>query len=73
MYFALSPFVSQLKNPNPDASIPSVRDAMVVLEELFQAGKLTPVIDRTYPLEDVCEAMRYLQEERACGRIIITP
>jgi NADPH:quinone reductase-like Zn-dependent oxidoreductase len=73
MFLALSPFVTQLKNPNPDASIPSVGEGMVLLEELLQADKLTPVIDRTYPLEKVPEAMRYLQEGRACGRIIITP
>jgi NADPH:quinone reductase-like Zn-dependent oxidoreductase len=45
---------------------------MALFEELLQAGKLTPVIDRTYPLEEVPEAMCYLQEGRACGRIIIT-
>ncbi len=73
VYFALSPFFSQLKNPNPDAPIPSVREAMAVLAELLQAGKLTPVIDRTYPLADVPKAMRYLQGGLACGRIVIVP
>jgi NADPH:quinone reductase-like Zn-dependent oxidoreductase len=70
-FVALSPFVSQL--PDLNYSIPSKRDVMAVLAEFLEAGKLTPIIDRTYPLEEVPEAMRYLQEGRARGKIIITP
>jgi NADPH:quinone reductase-like Zn-dependent oxidoreductase len=46
---------------------------MAVLKDFLEAGKLTPVIDRTYPLSEVPEAMRYLQGGHARGRIIITP
>lgn len=46
---------------------------MAALKELLEAGKLTPVIDRTYPLSEVREAMRYLQSGQARGKIIITP
>jgi NADPH:quinone reductase-like Zn-dependent oxidoreductase len=46
---------------------------MVVLKEFLEEGKLTPVVDRTYPLSEVPEAMRYLQGGRARGKIIITP
>jgi NADPH:quinone reductase-like Zn-dependent oxidoreductase len=46
---------------------------MAALKEFIEAGKLTTVIDRTYPLSEVPEAMRYLQEGRARGKIIITP
>ena len=67
----LSPFVRQL--PPLDFSIPSKSDVMAVLRDLLEAGKLTPVIDRTYPLEEVPEAMRYLAGGRACGKIIVTP
>ena len=38
---------------------------MAALKELLEAGKLTPVIDRTYPLSEVREAMRYLQSGQA--------
>ncbi len=69
--FALSPFVSHL--PNRSGSIPSKKDIMAVLKEFLETGRLTPVIDRTYPLSEVPEAMRYLQGERARGKIIITP
>jgi NADPH:quinone reductase-like Zn-dependent oxidoreductase len=68
---ALSPFISQL--PTVSFSMPRKGAVMAVLRELLEAGKLTPIIDRTYPLEDVPEAMRYLQGGRARGRIIITP
>lgn len=68
---ALSKFVSQL--PDMSVSIPSKKEVMAVLKEFLEAGKLTPVIDRTYPLSEVPEAMRYLQGGHARGKIIITP
>ena len=51
---------------------PTKKEAMATLADLLTEGKLTPVIDRTYPLEEVPEAMAYLQTGRACGRIVIT-
>ncbi len=45
---------------------------LVVLKELIEAGKVTPVIDRTYPLSEVPEAIRYLEEGHARGKIVIT-
>jgi NADPH:quinone reductase-like Zn-dependent oxidoreductase len=43
------------------------------LGELIEAGKVTPVIDRTYPLRDAPEAIRYLHEGRARGKVVVTP
>ena len=40
--------------------------------ELFEAGKVVPVIDRRYPLSEVPEALRYLAEEPHLGKIVIT-
>lgn len=45
---------------------------MVALKELIESGKVTPVIDRTYPLSEVPEAIRYLEEGHARGKIVIT-
>lgn len=66
----LSPFVSQL--PDLRFSMPSKKGLMAVLKEFIEAGKLTPVIDRTYPLSDVSEAIRYLKEGHAQGKVVIT-
>jgi NADPH:quinone reductase-like Zn-dependent oxidoreductase len=43
-----------------------------LLAELFEAGKVVPVIDRCYPLSEVPEALRYLEEGRALGKVVIT-
>jgi NADPH:quinone reductase-like Zn-dependent oxidoreductase len=45
---------------------------LIVLKELIEAGKVTPVIDRTYPLSEVPEAIRYLEEGHARGKVAIT-
>jgi NADPH:quinone reductase-like Zn-dependent oxidoreductase len=48
------------------------QDDLVVLGELIEAGKLTPVIDRTYPLGEVPEAIRQLEQGHARGKLVIT-
>jgi NADPH:quinone reductase-like Zn-dependent oxidoreductase len=45
---------------------------LVVLKDLMEAGKVAPVIDRRYPLSDAAEALRYLAEGHAKGKIVIT-
>jgi len=45
---------------------------LIVLKELIESGKVTPVIDRTYPLAEAAEAIRYLQEGRVRGKVVIT-
>jgi NADPH:quinone reductase-like Zn-dependent oxidoreductase len=42
------------------------------LHELLEAGKVTPVVDRTFPLSEVPEAIRYLRDGRAHGKVVIT-
>jgi NADPH:quinone reductase-like Zn-dependent oxidoreductase len=48
------------------------QDDLVVLAELIEAGKLTPVIDRTYPLREVPEAIRQLEQGHTRGKLVIT-
>jgi NADPH:quinone reductase-like Zn-dependent oxidoreductase len=48
------------------------RADLLVLKELIEAGKVTPVIDRTYPLSEVPQAIRYLEEGHARGKVVIT-
>jgi NADPH:quinone reductase-like Zn-dependent oxidoreductase len=45
---------------------------LLVLKELIEAGEITPVVDRTYPLSETPEAMRYLEQGRARGKVVIT-
>jgi NADPH:quinone reductase-like Zn-dependent oxidoreductase len=45
---------------------------MLVLKELIEAGKVTPAIDRTYPLSEVPTAVRYLETGHARGKVVIT-
>jgi NADPH:quinone reductase-like Zn-dependent oxidoreductase len=47
-------------------------DDLVALTELIEAGTLTPVIDRTYPLIEAPDAIRYLAQGHAAGKIIVT-
>lgn len=44
----------------------------MVLKELIEAGKVTPVIDRTYPLSETAEAVRYLEAGHARGKVVST-
>jgi len=55
------PFVTSVNN----------RD-LVVLKELIESDKVKPVIDRTYPLSEICEAFRYLDQGHARGKVVIT-
>jgi NADPH:quinone reductase-like Zn-dependent oxidoreductase len=65
----LTPFVSQDMNPR----IAKVREEpMAVLKTLLESGKLTPAIDRTFPLPEVPEAIRYLETGDVRGKIVIT-
>jgi len=65
----LSPFVSQrlgtfiAKQNGED---------LLVLKELIEAGKVTPVIGKTYPLSEVPDAIRYLEQGHARGKVVIT-
>ena len=45
---------------------------MIVLKQLIEAGKVTPMIDRTYPLGEAPEAIRYLEQGHARGKVVIT-
>lgn len=50
---------------------PTQKD-LAFIKELIEAGKVTPVIDRQYPLSETAEALRYMGEGHARGKIIIT-
>ena len=45
---------------------------LMVMRELLETGKVAPVIDRRYPLSGVPDAIRYLEEGHARGKVVIT-
>src|SRR6266699_2905702 len=45
---------------------------LVYMKELLEAGKVVPVIERCYPLSETAEALRYLEEGHARGKVVIT-
>jgi len=67
--FVLSLFVRQ--QGRPFVSMPNKED-LATLKELVEAGKVTPVIDRTYPLSQTPEAMAHVGEGHAQGKTIVT-
>lgn len=65
----VSRFVSQTLRPF--VTSPKV-EQLLVLTELIQAGKLTPVLDRTYPLSETAQAIEYIGGGHARGKVVIT-
>ena len=45
---------------------------LTFIKDLVEAGKVVPVIDRCYPLSEVADAIRYLEEGHAQGKVVIT-
>ncbi len=65
----LFPFVRQ----NLGTFVSSENDEdMLALKELIESGKVTPIIDRTFPLAEAPEAIRYLEEGHARGKVVVT-
>ena len=67
--FLSSPFVSQ-RVVFFIASITT--DDLAALNELIEANKVTPIVDRRYPLCEAPEAIRYLKQGHARGKVVIT-
>jgi NADPH:quinone reductase-like Zn-dependent oxidoreductase len=65
----LSPFISQKMGML--MSELNKKD-LTTLADLMQSGKVTPVIDRTYPLSQIADAIRYLEQGHARGKVVIT-
>lgn len=65
----MSLFVSELR---VKFSMPAKKDSMTTLKEFIESGKIKPIVDRTFPLSEVTEAIRYLEKGQARGKVVIT-
>jgi NADPH:quinone reductase-like Zn-dependent oxidoreductase len=66
----LSRFVKQLRGPR--GPVPGKPEAMATLTNLLATGKISPIIDRTYPLAETGRAIRHMVEDELQGKVIIT-
>ena len=64
----LSPFVRQRLRPLVHTDS---KDDLVVLKQLIEARKVTPVISAQYPVSEVAEAISHFEEGHACGKVVI--
>ena len=69
----LGPWISMLGKQKMGAvsSAPNQKD-LLYMKELLESGKIKPVIDRRYPLSEVADAIRYIEEGHAKGKVVIT-
>jgi NADPH:quinone reductase-like Zn-dependent oxidoreductase len=72
--FILGPMISMTGSKKMGIVMwkPNNQEDLAILEKLFEAGKVVPVIDRCYPLSEVPQALRYLEEGHARGKVVIT-
>ena len=69
----LAPLLSRIGSKKTCFFIANINQKdLVSLKVLLEAGKIVPVIDRRYPLSGVAEALRYLEERHAQGKIVLT-
>jgi NADPH:quinone reductase-like Zn-dependent oxidoreductase len=64
----VSGFVGQRLRP---LAVAQKREDLLTLTGLIEAGKLTPVVDRTYPLADTAEGLRHVERGHARGKVVV--
>jgi NADPH:quinone reductase-like Zn-dependent oxidoreductase len=69
----LGPLLSLIGSKKMCTSMATIdRKDLVILGDFLADGKIVSVIDRRYPLSEVAEALRYLEEGHARGKVVIT-
>jgi NADPH:quinone reductase-like Zn-dependent oxidoreductase len=62
-------FVSQRLRPLPSKE---TREELLAVTALIEGGKLTPIVDRTYPLAETAEGLRHVEQGHARGKVVVT-
>ncbi|MGC2529386.1 MAG: NAD(P)-dependent alcohol dehydrogenase [Candidatus Acidiferrum sp.] len=71
--FLLGPLLSRIGHQKLGFFLANINQKdLICLRDLLEAGKVVPVIDRRYPLSDAAEALRYLAEGHAQGKVVLT-
>jgi NADPH:quinone reductase-like Zn-dependent oxidoreductase len=69
----LGPFLSRIGSKKTCFFVANINQKdLVFLKDLLETGKVVPVIDRRYPLSDAAEALRYLEQRHAQGKVVLT-
>ena len=68
----LGPWISMIGSKKMSLLLHKANKGLAFLIELFETGKVVPVIDKRYPLSEVPEALRYFGEGHAQGKVVIT-
>jgi NADPH:quinone reductase-like Zn-dependent oxidoreductase len=68
----LGPWISMTENKKMGLLLHKANKGMSFMKELFEAGKVVPVIDRRYPLNEIAEALRHYGEGQVKGKVVIT-
>ncbi|TMD24744.1 MAG: NAD(P)-dependent alcohol dehydrogenase [Chloroflexi bacterium] len=71
LLLALRPWSAGGKKVRFPSSMPTKREILFI-KELIEAGRYRPVIDRSYPLEQVVDATRYVETEQKTGNVVLT-
>jgi NADPH:quinone reductase-like Zn-dependent oxidoreductase len=72
-HWITAPVMSRFVSQNLVMLLARIRsEDLTIVGELMATGKVTPVIDRCYTLSEVAEAIRYLEEGHARGKVVIT-
>jgi len=68
----LGPFVSSGGRKMTNLAMKPDKKDLAFIKELIEAGKVTPVIDKSFPLSELPEALRYYGEGRSRGKVVVT-
>ncbi len=68
----LGPWILMFRSKKMGLLLHKPNKGLTYMKELFEAGKVVPVIDRRYPLSEVAEALRYFGKGNVKGKVVIT-